>query len=138
MFKSDDLTKSFVVISLLKLIFSISTVYCIKYNYMNFSLPIILLTSGQFLFLFFAVSILIKLGKYSGNKQFSFKEIAISSFLLCFSVISTNFSIDYNSIQVAQQFTFIQLPLMLIILTYFNNQSFSYKIKLLSVCIYNL
>ena len=134
MFNSIDLNKTFLIVSLLKLILSILTVFCVKFNYINFNLPIIVLTCGQFLFIFIGIVVLLKLGKIT-HKKIALKEIFLSTILFGFSVLFGNFSIDFNSIQVAQQFKFLQLPFMLIILTILNKQSFSYKIKILSVCL---
>lgn len=126
--------KVLLLITILKLILSISIVFSVKFIYINFSFPIIALTSLQFFFIFIGCMLCLKLGLFT-YKKVSIRHVIVSALLLGGFVATSNFSNDYNSIQVAQQFNFIQLPLILVILSILNKRSYSAKIKLISVCL---
>ena len=128
-FMSDKL---FPLVSLARLALSILVVYLVKYAYINYDFPIIGLTYLQLIFAFVGCVAGVYLGLIQ-HKRLPWRDIFVSTFFFTGFFVSTNLSWDINSLQVAQQMTFIQIPLFLVLQFVLNKQNCSMKIKLISV-----
>ena len=136
--KISSLEKNFpnkIIYGFVKLILLINAVYSTKNVYMNTDFPIIALTSFQFLFIYIGLKLCLTLKAIAYPKTISNFKIFISSILTSLFVLFTNLSICNNSLEIAQQLSFLQLPLQLISLLSFKKMTISFFTKLLPVCI---
>ncbi len=124
--------KLFLLVSLVRLALSILVVYLVKYAYINYDFPIVGLTYLQLIFAFIGCVAGVYLGLIQ-HKRLPWRDIFISTFCFTGFFIFTNLSWDINSLQVAQQMSFIQIPLFLAIQFVLNKQDCSMKLKLISV-----
>ena len=124
--------KLFLLVSLVRLALSILVVYLVKYAYINYDFPIVGLTYLQLIFAFIGCVAGVYLGLIQ-HKRLPWRDIFISTFCFTGFFLFTNLSWDINSLQVAQQMSFIQIPLFLAIQFVLNKQDCSMKLKLISV-----
>ena len=121
---------------LINLISSVSIIQLNKYIYINYGYPNMSLTCFHFIFTFCGLAVLAQLGFFRVKKVPIIKMLPMSvSF--CGFVVLTNFSLQYNSIGTYQCLKALTTPIAVLISIYYNNVTYSLKVKL-TVVIYNI
>jgi hypothetical protein len=126
-----------ILFGFIKLILLINAIYSTRNVYINTDFPIIALTSFQFLFIYIGLKLCLMFRTITYLKTVSNWKIFASSILTSLLLLFTNLSICNNSLEIAQQISFIQLPLQLITLFSLKRKiNISFITKLLPVSIY--
>lgn len=114
---------------LINLVSSVSIIQINKYIYIHYGYPNMSLTCLHFIFTFIGLTVLAKLGIFRIKKVPIIKMLPMSvSF--CGFVVLTNFSLQYNSIGTYQCLKALTTPIVVLISIYYNNVTYSLKVKL--------
>lgn len=114
---------------LINLVSSVSIIQLNKYIYIHYGYPNMSLTCLHFIFTFLGLTVLAKLGIFRVKKVPIIKMLPMSvSF--CGFVVLTNFSLQYNSIGTYQCLKALTTPIVVLISIYYNNVTYSLKVKL--------